>query len=31
MSFPQAVLKNSEKLVDAALAMNQKVTLTIPL
>ena len=31
MSFPQAVLKNSEKLVDAALAMNQKVTLAIPL
>ncbi|CAH3025348.1 unnamed protein product, partial [Porites evermanni] len=28
MSFPQAVLKNSEKLVDAALAMNQKVTST---
>ena len=27
MSLPQAVQKNSEKLVDAALAMNQKVPL----
>ena len=25
MSLPQAVQKNAEKLVDAALAMNQKV------
>ena len=27
LSFPQAVQKNAEKLVDAALAMNQKVPL----